>query len=59
MKTKFNKRRSKVNQTPGCHGSTVKSIPFGYDASLKQTLKKKVKGDKNVTEADQQVPEKV
>ena len=57
MKTKFNKRRSKVNQTPGCHGSTVKSIPFGYDASLKQTYKKKE--TVNVTEADQQVPEKV
>jgi len=57
MKTKFNKRKSKVNQTPGCYGNTVKSIPEGYDASLKQTYKKKE--TVNVTEADQQVPEKV
>jgi hypothetical protein len=56
MKTKFDKRKSKVNQTPGCYGNPVglaKSIPSGYDASLKQ------KGNKNVTETNQQVPEEV
>jgi hypothetical protein len=57
MKTKFDKRKSKVNQTLGCYGNIVKSIPEGYDASLKQTHKNKE--TVNVAETDQQVPEKV